>query len=136
MRLSLSRFLLRTGLGIVFLWIGLDIFRHPDTWIGFAPAQGAFGLGQQGLLKAGGVFDVAVGVSLLLGTFPRATALLAALHIAGVLFTQGINAILIRDVGLLGAALGLFFWKTKRGYHRRGLFGRLFHRRPVPPESV
>lgn len=134
MRLSLSRFFLRTGLGIVFLWIGLDIFRHPDAWIGFVPAQGALGLDRLALLKAGGAFDIAVGVSLLLGTFSRATALLAMLHLAGVIVTQGLNAVLIRDVGLLGAALSLFFWKNKRGYHRRGLLGRLFRRRTPPPE--
>lgn len=136
MRLSLSRFFLRTGLGIVFLWIGLDIFRHPDAWVGFAPPEGALGLDRLVLLKAGGAFDIAIGVSLLLGTFPRATAFLAALHLAGVLVTQGINAVLIRDVGLLGASLSLFFWNKKRAYRHRGLFRRLFSRRSAPPEDV
>lgn len=133
-RPSLSRFFLRTGLGIVFLWIGLDVFRHPDAWIGFAPPQGTLGLDRLALLKAGGAFDIAVGVSLLLGAFPRITALLAAFHLAGVLVTQGLNAILIRDVGLLGAALSLFFWKKKRAYHHRGLLRRLFRRRAPAPE--
>ncbi len=134
MRLSLSRFFLRTGLGIVFLWIGLDIFRHPDVWIGYAPAAGALGLNQAALLKAGGAFDIAVGISLLLGAFPRVTALLAAVHLAGVLFTQGINTVLIRDVGLLSASLSLFFWKSKRPY-RRGLLRRVFRRRAPVPEA-
>lgn len=134
MRRSLSRFFLRTGLGIVFLWIGLDIFRHPNTWIGYAPPHGALGFDRSALLKAGGVFDIAIGSSLLLGAFPRVTALLAALHLVGVLVTQGLDAVLIRDVGLLGAALSLFSWRNKRPYHRRGLLRRLFSRRTTPPE--
>jgi uncharacterized membrane protein YphA (DoxX/SURF4 family) len=122
----LSYLCLRFGLGLVFLWIGIDIFRHTGDWIGYAPPDGTLGMTRDQLIKLGGFFDAAVGISLILGTFPKITAALAAFHLAMVLLLQGVNAVLIRDVGLLGAALSLFFWKN--GYRRRSWWRRSWRR--------
>lgn len=104
---------LRVGLGIVFLWIGVDIWRHPEAWIGFLPASLPFGLSRSLTLQLNGIFDIVVGIMLFLGRWQKITAGLAVLHLVGIIFTQGVDAVLIRDVGLLGAALSLLLRPTR-----------------------
>lgn len=105
---------LRIGLGIVFLWIGLDIFKHTDAWIGYVPAELPFGFDRLLAIKINGAFDVIVGVCLILGWWPKVVAALAALHLIGILVDQGANQVIIRDVGLLGASLALLSWPKRR----------------------
>lgn len=105
---------LRIGLGIVFLWIGLDIFRHTDVWIGYLPAGLPFGFDRLLAIQINGAFDVIVGVFLILGWWPKVIATLAALHLIGILIDQGMNQVIIRDIGLLGASLALLFWPKRR----------------------
>lgn len=111
----MSYFILRMGLGLVFLWIGVDILRHPETWIGYVPTSRPLGLTREVGLKLNGVIDIALGLLLIADKLPKITAATAAAHLAGILITQGINAVIIRDVGLLGASLALLAWP----HHRR-----------------
>lgn len=131
-RFGLSFLCLRIGLGIVFLWIGIDIFRHTETWIGFIPTDVPLGLSRTLAVQLTGLFDVAIGLLLMMGAFLKVVALLACAHILVVLGTQGINAVLIRDVGLLGGALALFFWP--HGHARSSLRTRRSRRfKGYPP---
>jgi uncharacterized membrane protein YphA (DoxX/SURF4 family) len=109
-RYGWSYWVLRVGLGLVFAWIGVDILRHPETWIGYVPPNLPFGLTREVGLKLNGILDVALGLLLIADKLPKITAAVAVLHLAGILVTQGINAVIIRDVGLLGAALALVLW--------------------------
>lgn len=113
-RHGLSHFFLRAGLGIVFVWIGIDIFRHPENWIGFVPQNLPFDFDRDLALKINGTLDALLGTLLILGVFPKVVSAVAALHLVAVLIGQGVDAVLIRDVGLLGAALALFFWPKKK----------------------
>ena len=113
------------GLGIVFLWIGVDILRHPTDWIGYVPANLTFGFARETLLKLNGIFDIALGAMLFLRFWPKLSALLAALHLIGILVTSKIDAVLIRDVGLLGMSLALFSWPT----HYRKPWFKFFKRK-------
>jgi uncharacterized membrane protein YphA (DoxX/SURF4 family) len=114
-RYSWSYFFLRVGLGLVFLWIGLDILRHPEAWIGYIPVQLPFGLTRDTALRLNGILDVALGLFFLTDKLPKIAAALATFHLLGILVTQGVNAVLIRDVGLLGMAVALLVWP----HHRR-----------------
>lgn len=109
----------------MFLWIGVDILRHPTDWIGYVPANLTFGLAPETALKLNGLFDVALGAALFLRFWPKLAALLAALHLIGILLTSRIDAVLIRDVGLLGMALALWRWPT----HYKKPWFRLFKRK-------
>lgn len=111
---GLSHFFLRAGLGIVFLWIGIDIFRHPENWIGFVPHNLPFGFDPALALKINGALDTVLGTLFILGVFPKMVSAVGALHIMGVLLSQGVDAVLIRDVGLFGGCLALFFWPKKK----------------------
>jgi uncharacterized membrane protein len=116
-RYAWSNIFLRLGLGFVFLWIGVDMFRHPEAWIGYLPAQLPLNFDRDTALKLNGIFDVAIGVLVVVNKFPKITAILAVGHLVGILATQGINAVIIRDVGLLGAAMALLLWPSS-GYRK------------------
>jgi len=113
-----SYIFLRLGLGLVFLWIGVDMFRSPDAWIGFLPQNIPFGFSTESSLQLIALFDVALGLLLLTGSFIKIVALVAALHLIGIIVVNGIDGVIIRDVGLLGASLSLFFWPNgRRKFH-------------------
>src|SRR5688500_5526496 len=121
-----SHLLMRLGLGVVFLWIGIDILRTPDSWIGFLPPwELPLGLTKEQMLQANGALDVALGILLMLNKLPRLSATVAALHLAGILVINGVNGVLIRDVGLFGTALALLFW-PQHGYRRNRWSNKLF----------
>lgn len=106
---KVSYHLLRLGLAVTFIWIGVLIFRNPLGWAAYiepwavklipGSLTGAM-LGTAGL-------DVLVGIFLLFDIFTWLAALLGALHIAVVLITVGITEVTVRDIGLLCAVLAL-----------------------------
>ncbi|MEK7500276.1 MAG: hypothetical protein AAB649_06800 [Patescibacteria group bacterium] len=115
-RYKWSHLFLSASLGAVFLWIGIDMLRHADAWIGYLPQDIPLGLSRDTALKLNGIFDIAIGVLLILRWWPKITAFLAAGHLIGIIATQGIDAVIIRDIGLLGASLSLLTWP--RRHHR------------------
>jgi len=129
-RYGWSYFVLRVGLGLVFTWIGVDILRHPDLWIGYLPSHLPLGLEREVGLKLNGILDVALGLLLLADKMPKITAAIAVVHLVGILVTQGINAVIIRDVGLLGAALALLLWPQHRRRHRLAQYWPFRKRQP------
>ncbi len=114
-RYGYPHILMRVGLGLVFLWIGIDIVRTPDSWIVFLPQVLPFGLTRETALQLTGAFDIILGLLLISGRIPKLAALLAGLHLAGIVIANGVDAVTIRDVSLLATALALFVWP----YHRR-----------------
>lgn len=114
-RYGWSYFILRISLGFVFVWIGLDILRHSETWIGYVPLELPFALARDTALRLNGILDIVLGLLFLTDKLPKIAASLAILHLLGILVTQGINAVIIRDVGLLGVAVALLVWP----HHRR-----------------
>ncbi|OGY36054.1 MAG: hypothetical protein A3E36_02400 [Candidatus Andersenbacteria bacterium RIFCSPHIGHO2_12_FULL_45_11b] len=112
-----SHWILSAGLGIVFFWIGVDILRHPDSWIGYIPTNLPIRIPATSLLKANGIFDMAIGLLLIIRLWPKLIAFFAAGHLVAIIATQGIDAVIIRDVGLLGASLALLFWPKRHYRH-------------------
>lgn len=109
MRKPLSYHLLRIGLGIVFLWIGVLIFRDPVGWSTFIRPWAArlipVPLAQA--MQETAALDVLVGALLISGLFVWAAAALGAIHLAIVLVTSGVNDTTVRDIGLFAACLSL-----------------------------
>jgi len=95
-RYGLSYLFLRWGLGLTFIYIGLDIFVHPDLWIGYMPATVPFGLARDTTLRAAGFFDLALGTLLVVRFIPKLMGMLAALHLLGVMVMQGLDAVLVQ----------------------------------------
>src|SRR3989344_3151506 len=113
---NFSYHILRLGLAVTFIWIGVMILRDPAGWAGFLNPW-AFELAERVLpfsignaLKATAILDIALGGLLLFNIFTRVAAFLAAADIAVILITSGIDGVTVRDIGLLGAALALIFF--------------------------
>ena len=109
MRKPLSYHLLRIGLGIVFLWIGVMIFQDPVGWSTFIRPWAArlIPVPLVQAMQETAALDVIVGALLVSGLLVWAAAALGAFHLAVVLVTSGVNATTVRDIGLLGACLSL-----------------------------
>ncbi len=125
-RYGLSYIILRLSLGLVFIWIGIDMFRHADSWIGYLPETIPLGISRTTALQLTAVFDTTIGLLLLFGHFSRLVSLLIVVHLTGIIAINGLDQVLIRNVGLLGSALALLLWPYHR---RRHWLPRIFTRR-------
>ncbi len=106
---SFAPTILRIGLGLTFLLIGIDQILHLQNWIGYlAPwAQNILATTPEQFFFYNAIFDITLGGLLLLGILTRLLAVVAFLHLIGVIANIGYNEIAIRDLGLLFAALAL-----------------------------
>lgn len=100
---------LRIGLGIVFLWFGLSQIKSPGEWIVFLPSWISFlGIPATTFVYMNGIFEIVLGFFMLLGLYVRFSALLLSLHLFGIAFAVGYNAIAVRDFGLAVATFAVF----------------------------
>ena len=111
---------LRLGLAAVFLWWGIDQFRHPAfwlaTWLPDSWLAAAVRLGWPGLrlIFVSAVFLTLTGLSLLADIFSKSFALLAIIFLCGLWFSTGLTVGLAADVGLIGGLLAVLFWPAQR----------------------
>lgn len=106
---SSSFHILRVGIAITFLWVGILIFKEPEAWgaylhpwaadLLFVPLKTA--------MIGTALLDISIGILLLIDVLTWLAALVGAFHLAIVLTVSGINAITVRDIGLLAATLAL-----------------------------
>lgn len=116
---SFSYHVLRIGMAVTFLWIGILIFKDPDVWGGFLQPWAAdlLPVPLREAMLGTAVVDMAVGFFLLIDIGAWVAALVGAVHLAVVLATTGTTAITVRDIGLLGASISLF-WEDLPGQIR------------------
>ena len=112
--------ILRVGVAVTFLWIGLLIFKDPVSWTGYIGdwAQDLMVLDAVAVMTLTGIFDMIIGLWLLLDYKVWIPASLATLHLASVIVVSGINSITVRDIGLLAASLALFFDSAPNSFLR------------------
>jgi len=98
--------ILRVGLAITFIWIGVLILKSPESWGGYIQPWVIkllpFSVTQVMIITA--VLDIAIGVLFLIDWFTWLAGLLAAMHLVVVLAVSGITDITVRDIGLLAGA--------------------------------
>lgn len=122
---SASFHILRVGIAVTFLWIGILILRDPTGWAMIQSwAADLLPFPAEQTMVGTAILDIGVGILLLVDIFTWVAALVGSFHLAVVLATVGINAITIRDIGLLGGTLALLvsalpenyqFWRKKVG---------------------
>ncbi len=102
--------ILRVGMAVTFLWIGLLVLKAPEAWGGYIQpwALELLPVPVASLMIGTAVFDLAIGFLLLVNVGTWIVSLFAAVHLAVVLTVGGINAVTVRDIGLLAGALALF----------------------------
>jgi len=101
--------ILRISLAITFLWIGILILQNPIGWGAYILpwAENLLPASIEVTMYGAGILDVIIGILLLLNIFTWATSLIAILHLVIILIVSGINAITVRDIGLIGALVAL-----------------------------
>ncbi|MBI4135662.1 hypothetical protein HY477_02925 [Candidatus Uhrbacteria bacterium] len=107
-----SLLVLRLSLAVTFVWIGFFIAQDPESWgTGFIKpwAQELLPVPLLEIMKATAVLDIVVGLVLLSRKYGWIAGAVGSLHLLGVLIVAGVDAITIRDVGLLGATLAFTF---------------------------
>ncbi len=101
--------ILRLAVGLPFFLLGIDQLLHPQQWIGYlAPwAENLFGVTPLQFFFVNCIFGTSLGVLFILGIFTRYCAIIATLHLIGVMLNLGYTEIAIRDLGILLSAVAL-----------------------------
>lgn len=104
-----SYHILRVGLAITFLWVGVLILQNPEAWGGYLRpwASKLLLMPIEQAMIGTAILDIAVGFFLLIDYFTWLAALVGAIHLVIVLAVSGITDITARDIGLLAAALAI-----------------------------
>ncbi len=110
---NVSRWILALSLGFVLAMFGIWKFTEPDMWIGWMPMwmEGLMGMERMMWLQVIGAAEIvfAALVIIPIRLVRKTGAALIALHLIGILTQTGWNDIAVRDIGLLGSSLALFF---------------------------
>ncbi|KKT21092.1 MAG: hypothetical protein UW04_C0011G0001 [Parcubacteria group bacterium GW2011_GWB1_43_8] len=106
---KISFHVLRIGLAVTFLWIGVLILRNPEAWGGYMRpwAAGLLPVPLAQAMMGTAILDIIIGIFLLINFLPRLTAIVGAIHLAVILMVSGITDITVRDIGLLAGMLAL-----------------------------
>lgn len=101
--------ILRIALGITFMWIGILIIQNPEAWGGYIQPWAAklLPLPIKEMMVGTGVLDIVIGFLIVTNILTWLAGLVGAIHLVIVLITSGIDAITVRDIGLLGAAVAV-----------------------------
>lgn len=116
-----AHLILRFTLAFVFVWFGIDAFIHPSYWINawlpswLTAVLNNTGVTQTTFLSALGTFELLTGISLASGIFVRIFCIMATLFLVVIALSFGTSEIVVRNVGIIGGLLALFFWPDKRG---------------------
>jgi len=101
--------ILRVGLAVTFLWIGVLIFKQPEAWMGYLQpwVVKLLPISIEQVMLGTAVLDIGIGFLFLVDVLTWPAALLASLHLVIVLAVSGITDITVRDIGILAAAVAL-----------------------------
>lgn len=100
---------LRVGMAITFLWIGVLILKIPEAWGGYLQpwAAGLLPIPIEQAMIGTAILDIVIGIFLLIDSFVWIAALVGSIHLVIVLVVSGITDITVRDIALLAGTLSL-----------------------------
>ena len=109
---------LRLSLGIMYLYSGVDILYHSDSWTWAIRSLPSFVSGpitQFGVAKflfIQGIGEIILAIILLAWFVPKIivkyVGLLSALEMLAIVLLVGVDQVTFRDIGLIGSGLALF----------------------------
>jgi uncharacterized membrane protein YphA (DoxX/SURF4 family) len=103
---------LRIGISLVVLWFGTQQLLSPENWTGFLPSFiDSLPLSQITFIYLNGLFEIIASLLLILNIWKKVVSALLALHMLGIVFTLGYNAIAVRDFAIFIALLSIFLEK-------------------------
>lgn len=102
--------ILRVGLAITFIWIGVLIIKNPEAWGGYLQpwVLSLLPIPLSQVMFGTALMDILIGGLLLVDILTWVAALAASAHLIIVLSVSGITDVTVRDIGLLAGALTLF----------------------------
>lgn len=108
--------ILRVGMAITFLWIGILILKDPQGWGGYIQPWlvNLLPFSIRHIMLSTAILDITIGALLLIDFLTWQASIIGALHLVTVLAASGINAITVRDIGLLAGCLSLFIAKFNK----------------------
>lgn len=109
--------IVRVGLALVFLWFGYHLVSSPSDWVRQVPdyATKIIPLSAETIVMVNGIFEIVLGLALLVGFWTRTVAFLLAIHLIPIVINFGFTSPNgARDFGLLMATLGLSFLRPGR----------------------
>jgi len=111
--------ILRVGLAITFLWIGILIFKNPEAWGGYLEpwAVGLLPVPLNEAMIGTAILDIAIGALLLADIFTWLAAFVGAIHLGIVLTVSGITDITVRDIGLLAGLIAVIADSIPQAIH-------------------
>ncbi|OHB19098.1 MAG: hypothetical protein A2666_04265 [Parcubacteria group bacterium RIFCSPHIGHO2_01_FULL_47_10b] len=113
--------ILRVGLAITFLWIGVLIFKQPEAWGAFLTpwAANLLPVPIREAMIGTAILDIVIGVLLLIDVFAWLAAFVAAIHLAIVLTVSGITDVTVRDIAILAAAIAVMAESLPQSIRRK-----------------
>ncbi len=110
-----SKPVLRIAMSLVFLYFGFQQITSPIEWSGFVPNYAlVFGIAAEKIVTINALLELSLGTSLLIGLFTKFSSLILSLHLFGIAFSLGFNALGVRDLGLAFATLVVFMNGTDK----------------------
>ncbi len=115
-----SHLVLRGGLAISFLWMGIQKFIVPHTWGGAGlplwVEHGAtiVGMSADNVFVLLGIVEVLIATSLAAGFFERWFAVIGVVLLLAALLAGGHPEAAAHEIGILGGLLALTVWPQRR----------------------
>ncbi len=113
-----AEWMLRLGLGAMYIYSGLSLVKNPEKWkwavLGLPQSMISTiqSIGIERFLMAQGIVEIIFAATFVLWFIPRKIsmlcAFLSALEMVFILIFLGVDGGTFRDIGLLGATLGLY----------------------------
>lgn len=105
-----SPLLLRTSIGIVFLWFGFSQLKNPSSWTRMVPeyATSIIPIQITNLIFVHGLFEIILAILLILGLYTRTASLLLGLNLLHITTIVGYGPTGARDFALFLATLSIF----------------------------
>ncbi len=112
---------IRLGLATVFIWFGLHQLLYSSQWLTFLPdwIANIQPLPKEMFLVVHAGVNVMLGALLALGLRTRLVASFASLWLFSIIVVNGFTPETIRDIGLLGSAVGLALLSQETSDHVR-----------------
>jgi uncharacterized membrane protein YphA (DoxX/SURF4 family) len=108
----------RILLGLVLAWFGYHELVQPSLWTGYVPVVPAASALAVVLVLAHGWLLLMLAVAVIAGIAPRAAAAVSAVLLLEIVIslaiTGGLSDLTLRDIGVLGLAVGLTGRDTQR----------------------
>ena len=103
--------ILRVGLAITFLWIGILILKAPEAWGGYIEpwAMELLFVPVKQVMIGTAFLDIIIGALLLFDVLVWLGTIVATIHLVLILAVSCINEVTVRDIAILAGAVALFF---------------------------